>query len=363
MRARELGVCPGIFLPGAFNAITDVFGVLVGHATLVQGESIRTGVTAVHAHSGSAFHERVPAAIHVGNGFGKLIGVTQVGELGELETPILFTSSLSTWKAADAMVQWLLEKDGMESVKSLNPVVGETNDGVLNDIRARPVTAESVCQALEMAASGPVAEGSVGAGTGCMAFGWKGGIGTASRVLPKRFGGYTLGVLLQANFGGILQVLGAPVGLKLGRHAFSESEAGRGGDGSVMVLLATDAPLSDRNLRRLAARGMMGIARTGSSAANGSGDYVIAFSTAPDVRRTWNAPRLVTRELASTELSPLFQAVVEATEEAVYNALFQATTLAGNGKIGEAIPIDRVREVLAASAIHSPMAPSYLPEH
>ncbi len=261
------------------------------------------------------------------------------------------------------MVQWLLEKDGMESVKSLNPVVGETNDGVLNDIRARALTPESVWQALEIAASGPVAEGSVGAGTGCMAFGWKGGIGTASRVLPRRFGGYTLGVLLQANFGGILQVLGAPVGMKLGRHSFHESEAGRGGDGSVMVLLATDAPLSDRNLKRLAARGMLGIARTGSIAANGSGDYIIAFSTAPDARRKWNAPRLVTKELASTEMSPLFQAVVEATEEAVYNALFQATTLAGNGNIGEAIPIDQVREALAASIVPSPWRHREPPEH
>lgn len=347
-RARALGVAPGVFSPGPHNAITDVAGVRVGQVTLVQGDNVRTGVTAILPHGGNLYRERVPAALHVGNGFGKLLGVTQLRELGELETPILLTCTLCVWQAADAMVEHLLAAPDMQQVRSINAVVGETNDGGLNDIRARPVTADAVRRALTDAASGPVAEGSVGAGTGTVAFGWKGGIGTSSRVLPARFGGYTLGVLVQSNFGGILQVLGAPVGRELDQYAFrSASNSGADdGDGSIMIVVATDAPLSDRNLERLASRAMLGLSRTGSSASNGSGDYVLAFSTAAEVRRAWDAPRLTTTELANEEMSALFQAVVEATEEAILNSLFMATTTTGNGRTVEAIPLDRVREVL-----------------
>ncbi|MBM3908066.1 MAG: P1 family peptidase [Gemmatimonadetes bacterium] len=345
-RARELGVAPGVFTPGGQNAITDVAGVRVGHATVLEGDRVRTGVTAILPHEGNAYLERVPAAVWVGNGFGKLVGATQANELGELETPILLTCTLCVWKAADAMAAWMLEQPGMARVRSINPMVGETNDGGLNDIRARPITAEHVREALERASAGPVAEGSVGAGAGTVAFGWKGGIGTSSRVLPAGLGGYTVGVLVQSNFGGVLQVDGAPVGKELGQYAFKDATARDGGDGSIMMIVATDAPLSDRNLKRLASRAMMGLARTGSSASNGSGDYVIAFSTAKDVRRAFTARRLETKELANEEMSGLFQGVVEATEEAVYNSLFQATTVTSNGRTVEAIPLDAVREVL-----------------
>jgi D-aminopeptidase len=345
-RARDLGVAPGVFAPGANNAITDVAGVRVGHVTVMEGAGVRTGVTAIVPHDGNAYLDRVPAAIWVGNGFGKLIGSTQANELGELETPILLTCTLCVWKAADAMVEWMLAKPGMERVRSINPVVGETNDGGLNDIRARPVTAEHVRQALETAAGGAVAEGSVGAGHGTVAFGWKGGIGTSSRVLPSSLGGYTLGVLVQSNFGGVLQVAGAPVGQELGQYAFKDALSRDGGDGSIMIVVATDAPISDRNLKRVASRAMMGLGRTGSSASNGSGDYVIAFSTAKEVRRASTATRLQTTELANEAMSGLFEAVVEATEEAIYNSLFQATRVTGNGRTVEAIPLDTVREVL-----------------
>lgn len=347
-RARDLGVAPGVFSPGTHNAITDVAGVRVGQVTLVQGDHVRTGVTAILPHGGNLYRERVPAAVHVGNGFGKLLGVTQLRELGELETPILLTCTLCVWKAADAMVEHLLAAPDMQQVRSINAVVGETNDGGLNDIRARPVMAEAVRRALTEATGGPVAEGSVGAGTGTVAFGWKGGIGTSSRVLPARFGGYTLGVLVQSNFGGILQVLGAPVGRELDQYAFRGASNGGAddGDGSIMIVVATDAPLGDRNLERLASRAMLGLSRTGSSASNGSGDYVLAFSTATEVRRTWDAPRLTTTEIANEQMSALFQAVVEATEEAILNSLFMATTTSGNGRTVEAIPLDRVREVL-----------------
>ena len=345
-RARELGVAPGVFTPGRWNAITDVAGVTVGQVTLVEGETVRTGVTAILPHGGNLYRERVPAALHVGNGFGKLLGVTQLRELGELETPILLTCTLCVWKAADAMVDSLLAAPDMQQVRSINAVVGETNDGGLNDIRARPVTPDAVRRALREARDGPVAEGSVGAGTGTVAFGWKGGIGTSSRVLPARFGGYTVGVLVQSNFGGILQVLGAPVGRELEQYAFRGATSDEDGDGSIMIVVATDAPLSDRNLERLASRAMLGLSRTGSSASNGSGDYVLAFSTAASVRRAWDAPRLTTTELANEEMSALFQAVVEATEEAILNSLFMATTVSGNGRTVEAIPLDRVREVL-----------------
>ncbi|HRN53431.1 MAG TPA: P1 family peptidase, partial [Gemmatimonadaceae bacterium] len=323
-------------------------GVAVGQVTLIEGENVRTGVTAILPHGGNLYRERVPAALHVGNGFGKLLGVTQLRELGELETPILLTCTLCVWKAADAMVAALLEAPDMQQVRSINAVVGETNDGALNDIRARPITAEAVRRALAEASGGPVAEGSVGAGTGTIAFGWKGGIGTSSRVLPARFGGYTVGVLVQSNFGGILQVLGAPVGRELDQYAFRGANGGGAddGDGSIMIVVATDAPLSDRNLERLASRAMLGLSRTGSSASNGSGDYVLAFSTAAEVRRAWDASRLTTTELANEAMSALFQGVVEATEEAILNSLFMATTTTGNGRTIEAIPLDRVREVL-----------------
>ena len=343
-RARDLGVAPGVFRPGRFNAITDVAGVRVGQATLITGDSVRTGVTAILPHEGNPFLDRVPAAMHVGNGFGKLLGVTQVAELGELETPVLLTCTLCVWRAADALVGWMLDRPGMENVRSINPVVGETNDGRLNAIRSRPVDAVAVRRALDSARSGAVEEGSVGAGTGTIAFGWKGGIGTSSRLLPQTLGGWTVGVLVQSNFGGILQVMGAPVGRELGRYAFRD--AVERGDGSIMIVVATDAPLSDRNLRRLAARAMLGLARTGASGSSGSGDYVIAFSTAASVRRAWNAERLTTTELANEPASALFQAVIEATEEAIYNSMFMASTMEGSGARVEALPLDRVVTIL-----------------
>ena len=355
VRARELGVAPGIFPTGKLNAITDVAGVRVGQTTVIRGDSVRTGVTAILPHPGNIFLDRVPAAIHVGNGFGKLLGVTQVGELGEIETPILLTCTLCVWKAADALVGWMLEQPGMEDVRSINAVVGETNDGTLNDIRSRPITAEDVRHALTSASDGPVAEGAVGAGTGTIAFGWKGGIGTSSRVLPKSLGGYTVGVLVQTNFGGILQVLGAPVGEELGQYAFQRDVKSERGDGSIMMVVATDAPLSDRNLRRIAARAIMGLARTGSSASNGSGDYVIAFSTAESVRRhipgadaapgAGEQPREIV-DLPNDAMSAIFEGVVEATEEAIYNSLFMATTVTGSGHTIVSIPLDSVRAVL-----------------
>ena len=351
-RARALGVAPGVFPPGPANAITDVSGVRVGHATLIVGDSVRTGITAILPHEGNAFLDRVPAAMYVGNGFGKLLGVTQVEELGELETPILLTCTLCVWRAADGLVEWMLERPGMERVRSINPVVGETNDGRLNAIRARPIDATVVRRALESARSGPVPEGSVGAGTGTIAFGWKGGIGTSSRALPASLGGWTVGVLVQSNFGGVFQVMGAPVGRELGRYAFKD--AIERGDGSIMIVVATDAPLSDRNLRRLAARTMMGLGRTGASASSGSGDYAIAFSTARTVRRAWDAERLATTELANEQASALFQAVIEATEEAIYNSLFTATTVEGNGARVEAISLESVARILAKYGVARP---------
>ena len=348
-RARDLGVKPGVFPTGRNNAITDVVGVRVGHATLVQGDSVRTGVTAILPHEGNLFLDRVPAALHVGNGFGKLLGATQLAELGELESPILLTCTLCVWNAADALVGWMLEQPGMENVRSINPLVAEANDGTLNAIRSRPIGAKEVRAALAAAASGVVLEGSVGAGTGTIAFGWKGGIGTSSRVLPAPLGGWTVGVLVQSNFGGILQVLGAPVGRELGQYAFKRETqaANERGDGSIVIVVATDAPMSDRNLRRVAARAIMGLSRTGSSASNGSGDYAIAFSTSTRVRRANNAQRLTTEELGNDEMSGVFEATVEATEEAIYNSLFQATTVSGSGHTAEAIPLDKVRQILA----------------
>ena len=354
-RARDLGVAPGIFPPGANNAITDVAGVKVGHATIVRGDSIHTGVTAILPHDGNVFFDRVPAAVHIGNAFGKLIGAAQVKELGELETPILLTCTLCVWRAADALVGELLSKPGMESVPSINPVVGETNDAGLNAIRNRPVAASDVRAAISSASAGRVAEGSVGAGTGTIAFEWKGGIGTSSRVVPRTLGGWTVGVLVQSNFGGVLQVLGAPVGRELGKYSFKDAVSRERGDGSVMIIVATDAPISDRNLERLAARAIIGLGRTGSSASNGSGDFVIAFSTAKEVRRVASNPfstdttrRLqATAELPNNDMSALFQGVVEATEEAIYNSLFMATSVTHRGRTVDAIPLDRVREILA----------------
>ena len=352
-RARELGVAPGVFSPGPLNAITDVGGVHVGQVTVIDGDSVRTGVTAILPHAGNLFLERVPAAIVVGNGFGKLLGSTQVEELGELESPILLTCTLCVWKVADALVESMLAQPGMDNVRSINPVVGETNDGYeLNTaIRSRPVTAAHVRQSLASARSGPVEEGSVGAGTGTRAFEWKGGIGTSSRRVPVPLGGWTVGVLVQSNFGGVLQIMGAPVGREIGRHKFS-SAMRENTDGSIMIVVATDAPLSDRNLRRLGSRALMGLARTGSVAGNGSGDYVISFSTAPGVRRTRDAARLTTTEIGNTEeLSALYEAVIEATEEAIYNSIFRATTVRSGRAMVEAIPIDQVREILARFGI------------
>ncbi len=348
-RARDLGVAPGIFAPGPHNAITDVAGVRVGHATVREGDRVRTGVTAILPHGGNVFRDRVPAALHVGNGFGKLLGVTQVRELGELETPVLLTCTLCVWKAADALAEWMLEREGMEGVRSVNPVVGETNDGGLNDVRARPIAPEHVRAALESARSGPVEEGSVGAGTGTRAFGWKGGVGTSSRTVPDELGGYTVGVLVQSNFGGILTIAGAPVGRELGRHSFRGATPGGDdsdeGQGSIMMVVATDAPLSPLKLERVARRAMMGLARTGSFAGNGSGDYAIAFSTAPGTRRGGDGT-LVLEEVPNDRMSPIFLATVEATEEAVYNSLFKATTVSGMGNSAEALPIEETLEVL-----------------
>jgi len=328
--------------------------VRVGQVTVIEGDRVRTGVTAILPHGGNPFFDRVPAALHVGNGFGKLLGVTQLRELGELETPILLTCTLCVWRAADAMVEWMLEKPGMQNVGSINPVVGETNDGTLNAIRERAIRPEHVRQALESATDGAVQEGAVGAGASTVAFGWKGGIGTSSRVLPASLGGYSVGVLVQSNFGGVLQVLGVPIGKELGRYSFKDDVDAERGDGSIMMVVATDAPLSDRNLERLAARAIMGLSRTGSAASNGSGDYVLAFSTADGVRRRLPAPGenaraallRTTQDLANDATSALFQAVVESTEEAIYNSLFAATTVTSNGRTIEALPLDRVREIL-----------------
>lgn len=356
-RARDLGMQVGIFEPGEHNAITDVAGVRVGHATVVEPPNVRTGVTAILPHGGNAYMSRVPAAMHVGNGYGKLLGITQVRELGELETPILLTCTLCVWKAADAMVEWMLERPDLEDVRSLNAVVGETNDGGLNDIRSRPIEPEHIRQALETASDGPVLEGGVGAGAGTSAFGWKGGIGTSSRVVPASLGGYTVGVLVQSNYGGVLQMNGAPVGVELGQFAFSgqvsqpDAPAPDPADdpqewGSIMIVVATDAPLSARNLERLAARAIMGLARTGSAASNGSGDYVIAFSTASGVRRGTGPEVRSYDDLPNSRASALFQAVVEATEEAIYNSLLKAETVTSNGRTVEALPLEETIEIL-----------------
>jgi D-aminopeptidase len=347
-RARELGLRTGILPTGPNNAITDVAPVRVGHQTVVEGESVRTGVTVIVPHPGNLFRDKVPAAVAVINGFGKLTGVTQVRELGSLETPIALTGTLNVWRVADAIASWTLEQPGNEDVLSVNPVAGECNDGYLSDIRRRPVTAEHVRAALAAAASGPVAEGSVGAGTGTRALGWKGGIGTASRRLPPELGGFTVGVLVQTNFGGILTIAGVPVGVELGRYSFRDVVEKE--EGSCMIVVATDAPVDARQLERMASRTAMGLARTGSFAANGSGDFAIAFTTHPELRiaHESRAPRS-SPVLGDDGLSPLFLAVVEATEEAVLNSLFTATTVTGfKGRTAEALPVERVLTILAS---------------
>lgn len=348
-RARDAGVVVGVFEPGPLNAITDVAGVRVGQTTVVR-ESVNTGITAILPHGGNIFRDKVPAAIVVGNGFGKLLGVTQVRELGEIETPILLTCTLCVWRAADAMVGWLLEQPDMENVRSINPVVGETNDGGLNDIRSRPISPEDVVSALESASAGPVEEGAVGAGRGTSAFGWKGGIGTSSRVIAESSGGYTVGVLIQSNFGGILAINGAPVGRELGQYSFRRDVGGGGDqdptpDGSIMMVVATDAPLDARNLERLAHRALVGLARTGATMSNGSGDYVIAFSTAESVRRGGGRTRTI-EDLSNDAMTPLFQAAAEATEEAIYNSLFRAVSVTGARGTVNALPIEETLEIL-----------------
>lgn len=347
-RARDLGLRPGVLPTGPLNGITDVGGVRVGQVTITAGDSINSGVTAILPHGGNVFLQRVPAAVHIGNAFGKLVGSTQVNELGELETPILLTCTLCVWRAADAMVAWLLDQPGMDRVRSINPVVGETNDGGLSDIRLRPVRAEDVRQALAQASDGPVAEGSVGAGRGTQAFGWKGGIGTSSRHLPRSLGGWTVGVLVQTNFGGILQMDGVPVGKALGRYSYRSALPSERGDGSVMIVVATDAPLTARQLERVAARAMLGLGRTGSDASNGSGDFVIAFSTAESVRRPRDLTIRSDSVIADDAISPVFLATIEATEEAIYNSLLRATPVTYRGRTTDALPIDRVRELIAA---------------
>ena len=354
MRARDSGVEIGILKPGLHNAITDVEGVRVGHETLVIGDSIRTGVTAILPQPGNLFRNKLPAAIHIGNGFGKLTGYTQVHELGEIEAPILLTNTLNVPRVADALISHMLALPGNENVRSINVVVGETNDGYLNDIRGRHVGVSHVENALRNASSGPVAEGSVGAGTGTRCLGFKGGIGTASRVLPPSLGGYTIGVLVQSNFGGLLQINGAPAGRELGTLPFGRHLPYPDGDGSIMVVVATDAALSSRNLERLAARAMLGISRTGGYASNGSGDYVIAFSTVSKKQRDEVFEQGKSRILSNDDMSPLFFAVVEATEEAIINSLFMATTIKGrSGNMTEALPIPETIDILKKyNALH-----------
>jgi D-aminopeptidase len=343
-RVREAGIEIGILAPGPRNAITDVNGVTVGHRTLIEGKSVRTGVTAVLPHRGNLFQDKVPAAFAVANGFGKFIGSTQIVELGEIESPILLTNTLSVPEVAAAAIEWTLGQPGNQEVRSVNAVVGETNDGTLNDIRARRVSKADALAAIAGAREGAVEEGAVGAGTGTVAFGWKGGIGTSSRRLPAKLGGYTLGVLVQSNYGGVLSVDGVPVGKLLGRHYLKDELQSASGDGSIVIVIATDAPLSDRNLQRLARRAFLGIARTGSPITNGSGDYAVAFSTAESVRRTPARRGAVASlaELPNDRVSPLFQAVVEATEEAILNSMFKAETVDGHTGRIEALPIDQV---------------------
>jgi len=368
--AREMGVITGILSPGPQNAITDVIGVLVGHQTIVIEDSINTGVTAILPHGGNIFRQKVPAAVVIGNAFGKLAGSTQVQELGELESPIILTCTLCVPRAADAVLTYLLNLPGNENVRSANPLVGETNDGYLNDIRQRPISESDVLAAISNAHGGRVEQGSVGAGRGTLAFGWKGGIGTSSRRLPEGLGGWTIGVLVQSNFGGVLSIAGAPVGRELGRYYLrGRVEAGNSepsntemsstnesdlpltndyADGSIMIVVGTDAPIDSRNLTRLGRRALAGLARTGSSMTNGTGDYVISFSTIPVTELAANGP------LGNSSMSPLFHAVIEATEEAIYNSLFMATTVSGHRGTAEEIPLDETLEILRRYGVVKP---------
>ena len=349
-RAREAGLVVGVFQPGELNAITDVEGVRVGHMTLISGDDIRTGVTAIIPAPGNLYTHPIPAWIHVGNGYGKMVGETQVREFGEIETPILLTCTLCVWSAANALKEWMYEQPGMGE-HTLNPIVGETNDSRVNNMWADPIQKAQVYEALNSASSGPVAEGSVGAGTGTQAFGWKGGIGTSSRVLPEALGGYTVGVLVQTNYSGSLSINGAPVGRELGSYSFRNflepaADSDRE-DGSIMIVVATDAPLTARNLDRVAMRAIMGLARTGSFASNGSGDYVIAFSTNPKVRKPRFSETPVPIEVMVNEsMTPLFAATAEATEEAIYNAIFKATTVSSSRGELKAIPIEDLLRIL-----------------
>ena len=362
-RVRDIGLKIGVLPIGEANSITDVFGVRVGHSTIIRGENIRTGVTAILPHGGNLFREKVPGAVFVGNGFGKLMGSTQVDELGEIETPILLTSTLSVPKTGDFLLDYMLGLPENEDVRSINPLVAETNDGFLNDIRGRHITKDDVFAAIKTAKTGKAEEGSIGAGTGTIAFGFKGGIGTSSRRLPAELGGYTVGVLVQTNFGGVLTIDGAPVGVELGRYylkdvleksqktnAKNNIDTNNLADGSIIIVIATDAPVDARQLKRMAARSMFGLARTGASATNGSGDYAVAFSTAPEVRVKVsddnNTPRTV-KLLSNDAMSPLFLATIEATEEAIYNSLFRAATVTGkNNRTVEALPIDKTKDIL-----------------
>ena len=349
-RAREIGLAPGVFEPGPKNAITDVAGVSVGHATLNQGDSIRTGVTVIVPHQGNVFQDKVPGAVFVGNAFGKLAGSTQVDELGTIETPIGLTNTLSVGAVMEGLVRWTLDQSGNDNVRSVNALVGETNDGGLNDIRGQHVKPQHAIDAVKAANTGAVQEGSVGAGTGTQAFGWKGGIGTSSRKLDARYGGYTVGVLVQSNYGGVLTMGGAPVGKILGRYSYQPrtSRQDDHGDGSCMVVVATDAPIDARDLKRLAARAVFGLARTGSSYSNGCGEFAIAFSTAADLRTRFGSTAPQPRTLLPTDgVSPLFQAALEATEEAVYNSLLKATPVASRFGKADALPVDRVREIVS----------------
>jgi D-aminopeptidase len=339
-RARDLGIEPGVLPPGPLNAITDVAGVKIGQRTVIRGDDVRTGATAVLPHGGNLFQEKVPAAVFVFNAFGKLAGSTQVEELGVIETPILLTNTLAVWAAADALKHYTLQQPGNESVRSINPVVGETNDGGLNDIRGEHLKREDFLAAIRDAKTGPVEEGAVGAGTGTIAFGFKGGIGTSSRRLTGEYGGYTIGVLVQSNYGGVLTIDGVPLGEEMGRHRYARGlppDFFETADGSIMMVVATDAPADARQLKRIARRASMGLARTGSSGGHGSGDFVIAFSTVRDPAR----------HMADGDLSPLFLATIEATEEAIYNSMFRARTMEGyKGSRVEALPLDRVREIM-----------------
>jgi D-aminopeptidase len=348
-RFRELGVNVGILPPGKLNAITDVAGVKVGHKTLISGANVRTGVTAILPHERNLYREKVPAAVSVGNGFGKLMGSTQVRELGEIETPILLTNTLCVGRVADALLDRLLSLPENKSVRSINPIVAETNDGFLNDIAARNITPADVCAALDAAKGGAVDEGCVGAGTGTMAFGFKAGIGTSSRIVNNPTGSYTVGVLVQSNFNGILTMAGAPVGRELGKFYLKQktepNDQRNPPDGSIIIVIATDAPVNPRNLERMASRAMLGMARTGGLALNGSGDYAIAFSTANLIRRDERLRNV--HELSNDAMSPLFLAVIEATEEAIYNSLCKATSMVGrDGHTAEAIPISETIAIL-----------------